>query len=78
MKAKRKRSTELAAADGYASIVDAPEDKLLWVRWGEPPRCEYGVAKKAHGKWWIYGQSNPHANGRECATPTGWHGEYKW
>jgi hypothetical protein len=64
------------STDCYVSVESAPEGKKLNVRWGTPPQCSYGVAKRAHGTWWIYGQANPHANGRECAAPTGWHGEY--
>lgn len=63
---------ESLAAGGYASVESVPHDELVCVVWGMPPRSEYGVAKYAHGKWWDYTSSNPHARGRECATPTGW------
>ena len=66
-----------ASADGYQDISTAPEDTLLHVCWGELPRRTYGVAKRAMGTWWLYGQANPHACRRECASPTGWCGEYK-
>jgi hypothetical protein len=60
--------------EGYLPIDSSiPEDVEIHVVWGSfPTRLEFGCAKWAHGKWWIYGQSNPHANGRECASPIGW------
>ncbi len=68
----------IAPADfpnGYRVDVDAaPEEIELSVMWGDhPARVEYGRAKRAHGRWWIYGEANPHANGRECAAPAAWH-----
>jgi hypothetical protein len=77
---KNRKAEENAAAektDGYLPIESVPEDKLLNVRWGIPPQCSYGLAKYAHQQWWLYGQANPHANGRQCAAPTAWHSEYK-
>lgn len=61
--------------DNYLPIESAPGYKILDVRWGIPPRCEYGQAKFSYGRWFRYGLANPHANGRECATPTGWSGK---
>jgi len=60
----------------YKPINTAPKDKLLFVRWGDADKAEHGVAKYAHGKWWNYTSSNPHARGKECAAPTGWSKEY--
>ena len=57
----------------YREIETAPEDKQVKVVWGEKsPRPEYGVALRFGKEWYIYGQSNPHANGRQCAVPDGW------
>ncbi len=57
----------------YREIETAPEDKKLNVVWGErSPKPEYGTALRLYNKWYIYGQSNPHANGRPCAVPDGW------
>jgi len=57
----------------YREIKDAPEDKKLSVVWGEKSSSsEYGLALRLGNQWYIYGQSNPHANGRTCATPDGW------
>lgn len=60
--------------DAYREDMEAaPEGVELHVIWGKRPvRAEYGRAKRAHGKWWIYSDPNPHANGRECAAPVAW------
>ena len=57
----------------YREIETAPEDVKVGVVWGEQSeRPEYGVALRLGGQWYIYGQSNPHANGRPSAEPDGW------
>ena len=57
----------------YREIETAPEDKKVSVVWGEQSeRPEYGPALRLGSQWYIYGQSNPHANGRHCAVPDGW------
>jgi len=57
----------------YREIETAPENKKVSVVWGEKsPRPEYGLALRLTNQWYIYGQSNPHANGRPCAVPDGW------
>jgi hypothetical protein len=57
----------------YREIETAPEDKKLSVVWGgKSSRPEYGLALRLSNQWFIYGESNPHANGRHCATPDGW------
>lgn len=57
----------------YREIKSAPEDEEVSVVWGEKSvRPEYGIALKLGSQWYIRGQSNPHANGRPCATPDGW------
>ena len=58
----------------YQRIITAPENTVVNVCWGSlTGRIEYGSAKRLARRWYIYGQSNPHANGRPCATPTGWY-----
>ena len=59
---------------GYVAIDTAPEGTIISVLWGDwKKRHEYGKAIR-HGKtWYIKSERNPHANGRECATPTLWH-----
>lgn len=57
----------------YREIATAPEDKKVRAVWGEDSqRQEYGTALRLMRQWYIYGQSNPHANGRPCAVPDGW------
>jgi hypothetical protein len=57
----------------YREINTAPENKKISAVWGEKStRPEYGEALRLGSHWFIYGQSNPHANGRPCATPDGW------
>lgn len=57
----------------YRTLETAPENKKISVVWGEKSQNpEYGVALRLSRQWYIYGQSNPHANGRTCATPDGW------
>lgn len=57
----------------YREIGSAPEDKELRAVWDErSPNPEYGAALRLGNQWYLYGQSNPHANGRPCATPDGW------
>ncbi|GEM_PF-4104966 len=57
----------------YREIETTPEDKRLSVVWGEKgPRPGYGIALRLSSQWYLYGQSNPHANGRPCASPDGW------
>jgi len=57
----------------YREIETAPEDKELWVVWGEnSSRPEYGRAVRAGVRWYKEGEANPHANGMPCANPDGW------
>ncbi len=57
----------------YRPIQTAPEDQTLEVIWGQgSPRAQRGEALRSGEQWYIYGQSNPHANGRPCAVPNGW------
>lgn len=58
----------------YSALENVPEGKVLQVCWGSlATHLERGSAKRVLGKnWFIYGESNPHANGRRCATPTAW------
>ena len=57
----------------YRNIRGAPADTKVSVVWGkESSRPEYGVDLHVSQQWFIYGQSNPHANGRPCVTPDGW------
>ncbi|MFH1409873.1 MAG: hypothetical protein ABIH34_08240 [Nanoarchaeota archaeon] len=57
----------------YREIKTAPEMKRISVVWGKNYRTpEFGVALRVGTQWNIYGQSNPHANGRPCADPDGW------
>ena len=57
----------------YRQIGTVPEDEEVSVVWGEQSqRPEYGTASKRDDRWYIYGQLNPHANGRPCAVPDGW------
>ena len=57
----------------YRTIGIAPESRKVNVIWGEQSqRPEYGIASKLGSQWYIYEQSNPHANGRPCAVPDGW------
>ena len=57
----------------YREISVAPENRKLSVVWGrESSKPEYGLALRTSSQWFIYGQSNPFANGRPCAAPDGW------
>lgn len=65
----------------YKPVNTAPEEKLLYVKWGnetQGEKPEYGIAKYVHGKWWNYSGTNRHAWGRQCTTPTGWAKEYEF
>lgn len=57
----------------YRKIETAPEDEKVAVVWGEQSdNPEYGTALRFGDQWYIYGQSNPHANGKPCTAPAGW------
>ena len=57
----------------YREINTAPEDTQVGVVWGQVRmRPEFGIALRLGSQWYIYGQSNPHANGRPCEAPDGW------
>ena len=57
----------------YREIKTAPKEERVKVVWGEKcQKPEYGIALRFGNQWYIYGQSNPHANGRPCAVPDGW------
>jgi hypothetical protein len=58
---------------GYEDIESAPEKIVIPVMWGDLTKNpEYGQANKINNTWYIRSDPNPHANGRECATPTAW------
>jgi hypothetical protein len=57
----------------YRGVGGAPEDVEVSAVWGlDSKRPEYGPALRLGGQWFIYGQANPHANGRPCDVPDGW------
>jgi hypothetical protein len=57
----------------YRPAEAAPENEKVSVVWGkESANPGYGTALRLGNRWYIYGQSNPHANGRVCARPDGW------
>lgn len=68
----RTRTVDLAL--NYVSIESAPEDTDIDVQWGcNSQRPEFGSALRLGSQWYITSESNPHANHRPCATPTGWY-----
>ncbi len=72
----RKQGLAVDYPKGYKGIEDAPENKVISVMWGEyTDSLGYGKAIRVGNSWFIRGASNPYANGRSCAEPTGWHPE---